>query len=56
MLTNTGLTMNDWNDFEDVMLNGTQAEQDNWDCWMKRYLTEHVSCGECECPDDDPFE
>jgi len=50
-----GLTMNDWNEFEDVMLySSDEDEKDNYRCWMKRYL---AACAICPtCPDADPFQ
>ncbi len=49
----TGLTMTDWDDFEDVMMNGTAQQKANWKCWMERYLTGCVVCQPCRGPD--PF-
>ncbi|MEE9129903.1 MAG: FG-GAP repeat protein [Phycisphaerales bacterium] len=57
-LANVCLTMDDWDDFVDKMQNGTQAEKDNYLCWMIHYL-EHCTRCNCvdipNCPDADPF-
>jgi len=52
---NAGLTMDDWDEFEDVMTSGTdEQEKENYRCWMKRYLT---ACAVCPtCPKQDPFQ
>jgi len=46
-----GLTMNDWDAFEDVMTNGTQQEQEQYNCWMRRYISGCVVCPPCPGPD-----
>ena len=59
-LEDAGLTMDDWDDFMDVMQTGTQEEKDNWHCWMTHYLSCHDPFGTCNppppnCPGSDPF-
>ncbi|MEE9131237.1 MAG: FG-GAP repeat protein [Phycisphaerales bacterium] len=58
-LANVCLTMDHWDDFVDKMQTGTQAEKDNYLCWMIHYL-DHCSRCNCvdihTCPDDDPFD
>ena len=59
-LEEAGLTMHDWDDFMDVMEEGTQEEKDNWHCWMTHYLSCHDPFGTCNppppnCPGSDPF-
>ena len=55
-LNEVGLTMDDWDDFMDIMQNGTQEEKDNWHCWMLHYLQCHPTCSQApNCPDRDPF-
>jgi len=49
-----GLTMDDWDEFEDVMINGTETEQNQYLCWMKRYLSGCIVCPACKGPD--PFD
>ena len=54
----------DWDDFEWTMRdpNVSEAEKDNWRCWIDHYLDCHTrpNCFECVlclalCPDDDPY-
>jgi len=52
-LNDAGLTMNDWDAFEDVMTNGTQQEQENYKCWMENHLTGCVVCP--PCPGSNPY-
>jgi len=54
-LADAGLTMDDWDDFEDVMMNEPNEKiKANWRCWMERYLSD---CSVCRaCPDVDPFQ
>ena len=59
-LSEAGLTMDDWEDFEDVMKGNDPEEKDNWKCWMTHYLqgcptSTGQFCGGPACPDDDPF-
>ena len=59
-LEDAGLTMDDWDDFMDVMQTGTQEEKDNWHCWMTHYLSCHDPLGTCNppppnCQGSDPF-
>ena len=59
-LEEAGLTMYDWDDFMDIMEEGTQQEKDNWHCWMTHYLSCHDPFGTCNppppnCPGSDPF-
>ena len=52
------LTMEHWYDFEYVMQTGSEAEKENYLCWMLHYLEECNRCfctGQADCPDDDPF-
>ena len=58
-LTEACLTMEDWFDFVDVMQTGSEAEKENWLCWMEHYLN---NCNRCTCthsgvicPGPDPF-
>jgi hypothetical protein len=54
-----GLTMEDWEDFEDCMANGTPAEQDNCACWLEHYYEVHcLALCLCSpgCPDGDPWD
>ena len=54
-----GLTWpDDWDEFQDVMTdpNSSQAEKDNYYCWMDHYLNHcTMACTTASCPDDDPF-
>jgi len=54
-VTDAGLTMDDWDDFEDVMMNEPDEKvRANWRCWMERYLSD---CSVCPaCPGVDPFQ
>ena len=56
-LENAGLTMDDWDEFEECMMTGTQAEADNCLCWMDHYLGTCTGeiCDPDPCPDADPF-
>ncbi|MEE8153373.1 MAG: right-handed parallel beta-helix repeat-containing protein [Phycisphaerales bacterium] len=54
------LTQADWDEYEDVMTDpeSSQAEKDNYQCWMEHYLNDCNKCfciGASGCPDDDPF-
>lgn len=52
-LADAGLTMSDWNAFVNVMATGSQADKENYNCWMQRHLT---GCARCpSCPANDPF-
>ncbi len=58
-LADACLSPADWNAFVDKMQNGTQAEKDNYLCWMEHYLND---CSGClcahppgTCPGADPF-
>lgn len=54
VVTGAGLTMDDWDEFMDVMTNSEdEDERDNYLCWMKNYLTACVFCP--PCIDEDPF-
>ena len=54
-VTNAGLTMNDWNEFVDVMENSEdEGEKANYNCWMKNYLSACTTCPSCS--GKDPFE
>lgn len=54
VVTGAGLTMDDWDEFVDVMQNSEdEDEKDNYLCWMKNYLTDCTFCP--PCPDTDPF-
>lgn len=55
-VTGAGLTMNDWEDFEDVMMDvyATEKEKDNYKCWMMNYLSGCTTCP--PCPDEDPYD
>ncbi len=58
VLADVCLTPADWNEFVDKMQNGTQAEKDNYLCWMIHYLDHCTRCNcvdEGHCPDPDPF-
>jgi hypothetical protein len=61
VLEEAGLTEQDWDDFVDIMTNGTTQEKANWKCWMDHYLTIcHVDCGggghsPASCPGVAPF-
>ncbi len=58
-MENAGLTMDDWNEFQDVMTDplSSQAEKDNYYCWMDHYLNHCTgpACPPPACPDDAPF-
>jgi len=49
-----GLTMDDWDEFEDVMTSGTETQQAQYNCWMRRYISGCVVCPACKGPD--PFD
>ncbi len=58
-MDDTCLTMDNWDDFEEIMKTGTEAEKENYLCWMEHYLYDCTKCS-CtvppSCPDDDPFD
>ena len=58
-IENAGLVWpDDWDAFVDVMVNGTQGQQDNYLCWMKHYLGGNchgLACIPPTCPGPDPF-
>ncbi|MCH8822002.1 MAG: hypothetical protein IH984_00705 [Planctomycetes bacterium] len=46
-------------DYLDIMQTGTEAEKENYDCWMRHYIEECDRCsclGESGCPGEDPFD
>ena len=49
----------DWDEYEDVMTgSGSQAEKDNYQCWMEHYMFDCRKCtcsGSPGCPGADPF-
>jgi hypothetical protein len=47
------ITQTDWEDFWDIIANGTPSERENWSCWMYRYLSRCETCP--TCPESDPF-
>ncbi|MEE8155821.1 MAG: FG-GAP repeat protein [Phycisphaerales bacterium] len=52
------LNMVDWDDFEDKMQTGTEAQKENYLCWMLHYLEDCSKCfctGASGCPGADPF-
>ena len=58
-LADACLTQENWDDFVSVMQTGSEAEKENWMCWMTHYL---FHCNKCtcehlpsECPGPDPF-
>lgn len=55
-VTGAGLTMNDWDEFQDVMTDTESQEKTkaNYNCWMMNYLSGCTTCP--PCPDDDPYE
>ena len=57
-MTDACLTMDNWDEFEEKMQTGTQAEKDNYLCWMIHYLDHCTRCNcvdEGHCPSPDPF-
>lgn len=48
-----GLTLGQWDDYVDVLVNGTETEKNNWTCWFNRYYTQCTQCPRCSGPD--PF-
>lgn len=49
----------EWDDYEDIMQNGTQAEKDNYQCWMLHWIEDCNRCaciGQSGCPGPDPFD
>ncbi len=56
MLTNAGLTMDDWDDFQDTMMDSqvSQKTKANWNCWMTNYLSDCTICPPCRGVD--PFQ
>ena len=56
------LTMDDWDEYEDVMTDpeSSQEDKDNYDCWMTHYLNACTSCICAHpygiCPGPDPFD
>ncbi len=55
-VTGAGLTMDDWDDYQDVMTDSQESGKvkTNWNCWMKNYLSGCTTCP--PCPDTDPFD
>ena len=55
-LNEAGLTMDDWDEYMDVMLNGNNGEKKRYNCWMTHYLSEcpTITCPP-NCPGQDPF-
>ena len=54
VVTGAGLTMDDWNEFLDVLQYiEDEDEKENYKCWMLQYLSECVFCP--PCPDEDPY-
>ena len=55
-MTAAGLTMDDWDDFYDVMTDEYESEnvKENYNCWMLNYLTGCSLCTPCRGPD--PFD
>jgi hypothetical protein len=54
LIEESGLTDDDWDEFMSVMTgSGSQAEKDNYLCWMQTYLMQCVLCP--KCPGRDPF-
>ncbi|HRQ75396.1 MAG TPA: GC-type dockerin domain-anchored protein [Phycisphaerales bacterium] len=53
-LTAAGLTSQNWNDFQSVMMGEASVKtKANWKCWMENYLMQCTNCP--ACPGDDPF-
>lgn len=54
-VTEAGLTMDDWDDFEYVMqYSESETEKSNYKCWMMNYLS---GCSVCPpCVGDDPYD
>lgn len=49
----------EWEEYEDIMANGTQAEKDNYQCWMLHWIEDCNKCtcvGQSGCPGADPFD
>ncbi|HRP64146.1 MAG TPA: hypothetical protein PK400_12680 [Phycisphaerales bacterium] len=54
-LAAAGLTQQNWNDFQSVMMGEASAKtKANWKCWMTNRLMQCVNCP--TCPGPDPFE
>lgn len=57
-LADACISQAEWDDYEDTMQNGTQAEKDNYDCWMRHWIEDCDRCsclGQSGCPGADPF-
>ncbi|HRQ76365.1 MAG TPA: hypothetical protein PK098_10650 [Phycisphaerales bacterium] len=53
-LAAAGLTQQQWNDFQAVMMGDAPARtKATWKCWMENYLMQCVNCP--TCPGPDPF-
>ncbi|HRQ76894.1 MAG TPA: hypothetical protein PK098_13350 [Phycisphaerales bacterium] len=49
-----GLTQQNWNDFQAVMMGDAPVRtKATWTCWMENYLSQCVNCP--TCPGPDPF-
>jgi hypothetical protein len=57
-LAEAGLTMQDWEDYLDVLENGSASEKETWTCWFEHHMTGgcHPFCTHDPCPGtSDPF-
>ncbi len=59
VLTNACVSHENWDDFLEVIETGSEAEKENWLCWMNHHLNNCTSCF-CPhspeiCPGPDPF-
>jgi len=58
-LADACISEDDWDDYEDIMQNGTQEEKDNYQCWMTHWIEDCNRCactGQSGCPGADPFD
>jgi hypothetical protein len=51
------LTEEDYEDYLDIVENGSEAERENWSCWFAAYIYGNGSCSpSASCPGADPFD
>ena len=55
-----GISTEEWDDYQEIMENGTQQERDEWTCWYEHLLvcgqTPKCVHGTTGCSGDNPFQ
>ncbi|HWB19169.1 MAG TPA: hypothetical protein VG711_02630 [Phycisphaerales bacterium] len=54
VIADAGLTQSQWNEFLNVVANGSEKERQNYNCWLQRRISHCEVCP--ACPSSDPFE